>query len=160
MSEHLATVSWRRDGAPFIDRKFSRAHRWSFDGGLEVPASSSPHAVRPPISDPAAVDPEEAFVAALSSCHMLWFLALASTRGFVVDDYRDDAMGTLARDAAGKLSMTVVTLRPAVSFVGREPSEAELDALHHEAHEHCFIAQSVKSNVRVEPRPVRAQGAE
>jgi organic hydroperoxide reductase OsmC/OhrA len=151
MSRHTATISWRRDGAPFTDLKYSRAHRWAFDGGLEVPGSSSPHSVRAPMSDPAAVDPEEAFVAALSSCHMLWFLAIAAGRGFVVDEYRDEAVGVLARDAAGKMAMTTVTLRPVISFAGEpRPSDDEIDAMHHEAHETCFIASSVKTDVRVE----------
>jgi organic hydroperoxide reductase OsmC/OhrA len=150
MSEHTATITWRRDGAPFTDRKYSRAHRWAFDGGLEVPGSSSPHNVRVPLSDPAAVDPEEAFVASLSSCHMLWFLDIAARRGFVVDSYEDAAVGVLGKDAAGKLAMTTVTLRPVVTFAGeRRPTEAELDAMHHEAHEVCFIASSVKTDVRV-----------
>jgi organic hydroperoxide reductase OsmC/OhrA len=153
MSEHVARVAWRRDGAVFTDQKYSRAHRWRFDGGLEVPASSSPHSVRPPLSDVSAVDPEEAFVAALSSCHMLWFLALAAGRGFVVDAYEDDAAGVLARDAGGKTAMTEVTLRPSVTFGGdRPPTREELDALHHEAHERCYIASSVKTVVRVEAR--------
>lgn len=153
MSEHVATITWRRNGAAFTDQKYSRAHRWRFDGGLEVPASSSPDSVRPPMSDLSAVDPEEAFVAALSSCHMLWFLAIAAGRGFVVDSYDDDAAGILARDAAGKKSITEVTLRPAVTFAGeRRPTAEELDALHHEAHERCYIASSIKSAVRVEAR--------
>lgn len=153
MSNHTATITWRRDGAPFLDRKYSRVHRWKFDGGLEVPGSSSPAAVKLPLSDPAAVDPEEAFVASLSSCHMLWFLDIAARRGFVVDSYDDEAIGVLARDAAGKMSMTVVTLRPLVTFAGeRLPTDAELDSLHHDAHHECFIASSVKSDVRVESR--------
>lgn len=153
MSEYTATVSWNRDGAAFLDSRYSRAHRWRFDGGLEVPASSAPTSVRPPLSDPSAVDPEEAFVAALSSCHMLWFLAIAAKRGFLVDSYQDEAIGVMARDSAGKLAMTVVTLRPRVEFSGeRMPGPADIDAMHHEAHEACYIASSVKSDVRVEPR--------
>jgi len=153
MSNHTAAVTWQRDGAVFLDKKYSRAHRWRFDGGLEVPGSSSPHSVRAPLSDPSAVDPEEAFVAALSSCHMLWFLALAAHGGFVVDRYDDEAAGVLAKDAAGKLSMTVVTLRPRVQFSGeRRPTRDDVDALHHKAHEECYIASSVKTDVRVEPR--------
>lgn len=149
MAEHTATISWRRDGAPFTDRKYSRAHRWKFDGGLEVPGSSSPHSVRVPMSDPAAVDPEEAFVAALSSCHMLWFLAIAAARGFVVDSYEDSAVGVLSRSPAGKMAMTSVTLRPVIVFEGRQPSGDEIDAMHHEAHEECYIASSVTAEIHV-----------
>jgi organic hydroperoxide reductase OsmC/OhrA len=152
MSSYTATVSWQRNGAAFTDNKYSRAHDWKFDGGAVVRGSSSPHAVRVPYSDESAVDPEEAFVAALSSCHMLWFLSLAARRGFVVDSYEDQAVGTLAKNDAGKLAMSVVTLRPKVVFVGRQPAPAELDSLHHAAHEECFIASSVKSDVRCEPQ--------
>ncbi|HWM86029.1 MAG TPA: OsmC family protein [Kofleriaceae bacterium] len=150
MSEHTAVVAWRREGAPFTDLKYSRAHSWAFDGGLEVRASSSPHSVRPPMSDPAAVDPEEAFVAALSSCHMLWFLSIAAKRGFVVDSYEDRAVGVLSRDPAGKMAITSVTLRPVVIFAGeKRPGDDELDTMHHEAHEECYIASSVVTDVRV-----------
>src|SRR6188474_2242754 len=112
MSTYSALITWERNGAAFIDNRYSRRHRWSFDGGVEVPASSSPHVVPLPLSVAAAVDPEEAFVAALASCHMLWFLSIAAKRGFVVESYRDEAVGVMAKNAAGKLSMTVVTLRP------------------------------------------------
>lgn len=152
MSEHRATVEWDRDGARFTDNRYSRGHRWRFDGGVEVPASASPHVVPSPMSVAAAVDPEEAFVASLSSCHMLWFLSLAAKQGFVVDDYRDEAVGLMARDAGGRLAMTQVTLHPAVRYGGeKRPSPAEEDALHHAAHEACFIANSVKSAVTCEP---------
>jgi organic hydroperoxide reductase OsmC/OhrA len=157
MAEYRSTVEWSRGGAAFTDHRYSRGHRWMFDGGVEVPASSSPHAVPVPLSVEAAVDPEEAFVASLSSCHMLWFLALAARRGFVVDSYRDDAVGVMAKDEGGKLAMTVVTLRPDVRFSGeRQPSAEELDALHHQAHEECYIARSVKTDVRCEPAGVPA----
>ena len=152
MSEYQATVHWQRGEQPFTDRRYSRRHLMHFDGGAVVPGSSSPHSVRVPYSDPAAVDPEEAFVAALSSCHMLWFLDIACRAGWVVDDYRDEAVGVMAADADGRMAMTVVTLRPAVRFAGeRLPDAAELQRLHHEAHEACFIAHSVKSDVRCEP---------
>jgi organic hydroperoxide reductase OsmC/OhrA len=152
MAEHRAVILWRRGGAAFTDNRYSRGHVWRFDGGVEVPASSSPHVVPPPMSVAAAVDPEEAFVAALSSCHMLWFLFLAAERGFVVESYRDEAVGTLARDAAGKLAMTRVTLRPTVLFAGgHPPGRDDFEAMHHEAHERCFIASSVKTDVRCEP---------
>lgn len=154
MAEHTATITWRRDGAAFTDRKYSRAHRWKFDGGLEVPGSSSPHSVRVPLSDPAAVDPEEAFVASVSSCHMLWFLDIAARRGFVVDSYEDAAVGVLSKNAAGKMAMTRVTLRPSIVFEGRQPTGDELDALHHEAHEECYIAHSTTAEITVAPAPV------
>jgi len=152
MSNYTASVCWQRKDANFLDQRYSRAHEWRFDGGVVVPASSSPQVVRPPLSDPNAVDPEEALVASLSSCHMLWFLSLAAKRGFVVDSYRDDAEGTMGRNEAGKLAMTRVVLRPAVVF-SREsvPSAAEIQALHHEAHEECYIASSVKSEVTIVP---------
>jgi organic hydroperoxide reductase OsmC/OhrA len=152
VARYTAIVAWERDGAAFTDNRYSRRHRWSFDGGVEVSGSSSPHVVPLPMSDPAAVDPEEAFVASLSSCHMLTFLYIACRRGFVVDGYRDEAEGVMSRDGAGKLAMTTVTLRPRVAFGGdRRPSPEELALMHHEAHEECFIASSVKTDVRCEP---------
>ena len=151
-SQHVASVIWRRGDQPFVHRRYSRRHEWHFDGGAVVAGSSSPHAGRVPFSDPSAVDPEEAFVASLSSCHMLWFLDLACRAGWQVDDYRDDAVGELDRDADGRAAMTVVTLRPAVRFGGeRRPDDAEVQRLHHAAHRECFIANSVKSDVRCEP---------
>ncbi|MGV3724209.1 MAG: OsmC family protein [Actinomycetota bacterium] len=153
MSTHTATITWRRDAAaPFTDNRYSRAHTWSFDGGAEVLGSSSPDSVPAPLSDPAGVDPEEAFVAALSSCHMLWFLSLAARRRWVVDSYVDTAEGVLGKDGDGKTAITRVTLRPVTCFAGAAPNEEELAALHHQAHERCFIANSVKSEVRCEPR--------
>jgi organic hydroperoxide reductase OsmC/OhrA len=152
MSEYRVEVLWRRDGAAFTDNRYSRGHRWRFDGGVEVPASSSPHVVPLPWSVATAVDPEEAFVASLSSCHMLWFLSIAARRGFVVDDYRDEAVGLMAKNADGRLAMTEVTLRPRVRYGGeRRPTDDEAAAMHHEAHEACFIANSVKTDVRCEP---------
>lgn len=151
MSTYTATIAWQRAGQAFSDRRYSRAHQWQFDG-LSVPGSSSPQVVPLPMSDAAAVDPEEAFVGSLSSCHLLWFLDLACRAGWVVDDYRDAATGVLAKDAQGRLAMTVVTLRPAVRFVGdRQPDAAEIHRLHHAAHEACFIANSVRTDVRCEP---------
>jgi organic hydroperoxide reductase OsmC/OhrA len=136
----------------FTDNRYSRGHRWLFDGGVEVPASSSPHSVPLPLSVAAAVDPEEAFVAALSSCHMLWFLSIAARKGFVVEDYRDDATGTMGKNSKGKTVVETVTLRPRVSFgVAKQPTFAELTALHHEAHETCYIANSVTTVVTCEP---------
>jgi organic hydroperoxide reductase OsmC/OhrA len=151
MNQHTATVTWSRGDAPFTDVRYSRGHTWHFDGGIDVPASSSPHNVRLPFSVEAAVDPEEAFVAALSSCHLLSFLYVAAKRGFVVDAYRDEAAGVLAKDDRGKMSMTVVTLKPVVTFAGSVPSEDEHAAMHHKAHEDCFIASSVRTDVRCEP---------
>jgi organic hydroperoxide reductase OsmC/OhrA len=152
MSTHQATILWQREaGAAFIDNRYSRAHAWRFDGGAEVRASSSPAVVPLPLSDPAGVDPEEAFVASLSSCHLLWFLSLAAADGWCVDAYEDAASGLLGRDTAGRLAMTLVTLRPRVRFAGAQPSPAQVEALHHRAHEACFIASSVRSEVRCEP---------
>jgi organic hydroperoxide reductase OsmC/OhrA len=152
MSEYSAVIQWNRDGAAFSDNRYSRGHRWLFDGGVEVPASASPKVVPLPLSVAAAVDPEEAFVVSLSSCHMLWFLNIAATRGFVVDSYRDEAVGVVGKDAAGKLAMTRVTLRPEVQFgAATRPAASEVAAMHHEAHEKCFIASSVKTEVRCEP---------
>jgi organic hydroperoxide reductase OsmC/OhrA len=152
MSHYQAVIEWTRDGARFTDNRYSRGHRWRFDGGIEVPASASPQVVPLPMSVAAAVDPEEAFVASLSSCHMLFFLALAAKQGFVVDDYRDEAVGVMAQDAGGKLAMTQVTLHPLVRYGGeKRPAAAEEDALHHAAHEECFIARSVRTVVNCEP---------
>ena len=152
MHEYKATILWTRDGAVFSDKRYSRAHRWIFDGGVEVPASSSPHVVPLPMSVENAVDPEEAFVASLSSCHMLTFLYLASKRGFVVESYRDEAIGIMEKNAEGKLAITRVTLRPDVRFVGdRVPDREEIAEMNHQAHEECFIASSVKTDVRCEP---------
>ena len=154
MAQHSSTILWQRDdNAAYVDHRYSRRHTWSFDGGAVVPGSSSPHVVPEPFSDAAAVDPEEAFVASLSSCHMLWFLSLAAKAGWVVDDYRDEPLGVMARNAAGRMAMTLVTLRPAVHFGGaRSPSREELMQLHDRAHHHCYIANSVTTEVRVEPR--------
>jgi organic hydroperoxide reductase OsmC/OhrA len=152
MSEYRIEVLWSRGEERFTDRRYSRRHRLRFDGGAEWAGSSSPHVVPLPMSDASAVDPEEAFVASLSSCHMLWFLDIASRRGFVVDRYHDEAVGTMAKNVEGRLAMTVVTLRPRVAFAGEAgPDRAMHEAMHHEAHEECFIANSVKTEVRCEP---------
>jgi organic hydroperoxide reductase OsmC/OhrA len=151
MSDYTARVEWQRDEPEaFTDQRYHRRHRLLFDGGAEVPGSSSPSVV-PRYSDAAAVDPEEMFVASLASCHMLWFLSLAAQAGYRVDRYTDDATGTMARNAEGRLAMTLVTLRPRVTFDGAAPDAAALHALHHRAHEECFIANSVKTEVRCEP---------
>lgn len=153
MATHTASVLWERGEQRFLDNRYSRAHVLRFDGGTEVPASSSPHEVRVPFSDPRGVDPEEGFVASLASCHMLWFLSVAVEEGFRVDRYLDDAEGLMETNADGKRAITRVTLRPAVEFSGeKRPTPEELARLHHRAHEECFIASSVKSEVRCEPR--------
>lgn len=150
--EYTSKIVWERNGAIFSDNRYSRKHLWQFDGGLDVPASSSPHVVPVPMSDATAVDPEEAFVASLASCHMLWFLALAGKRRLIVDSYVDNAVGVLAKNSDGKLAMTLVTLRPKVKFSGEtQPSDEDIQHLHHRAHEECFIALSVKTDVRCEP---------
>ncbi len=150
---HTATIFWERGDELFVDRRYSRRHVIRFDGGAEVPGSSSPAVVKEPFSDPRAVDPEELFVASISSCHMLWFLDLACRGGFRVDRYEDAAEGVMEKDALGKLAITRVTLRPAVRFSGEKmPTREEHEALHHEAHAQCFIASSVKTDVRCEPR--------
>jgi organic hydroperoxide reductase OsmC/OhrA len=155
MAEYRAAIEWDRGSAPFLDNRYSRGHIWEFDGGIRVPASSSPHSVPLPSSVEEAVDPEEAFVAALSSCHMLWFLSLAVKRGYVVDRYRDFASGTLGRNGEGKLAMLVVTLRPSVVFGGEQrPNGPDVALLHHEAHSLCYIANSVKTEIRCEPDSV------
>ena len=152
MSEYTAQIRWSRQGQQFRENRYSRAHVWIFDGGTEVPASSSPLHVPLPFSNAAAVDPEEAFVASLSSCHMLWFLFLAAKRGFVVDSYVDHAVGVMAKNDSGRLAMTRVTLRPEVAFSGNpKPTREDLASLHESAHDQCFIANSVKSDVRCEP---------
>ena len=150
--EYRATVKWKRaDGAAFTDQRYSRGHAWSFDGGITVPASSSPLSVRLPYSVAEAVDPEEALVAALSSCHMLTFLYVAAKQGFVVDAYEDSAVGEMTKNAAGKMWVSKITLNPAIVFAGdKRPSAAQLDALHHLAHDECYIANSVKSEVVVQ----------
>lgn len=152
MSHYTAEVLWLRGEQNFLDNRYSRKHVLRFDGGLEVPGSSSPHVVSLPMSDASAVDPEEAFIASLSSCHMLWFLSIAAKQKFCIDRYFDVAVGVMEKNAEGKMSMTVVTLRPEVHFSGeRMPTREQISQLHHEAHEQCFIANSVKTEVRCEP---------
>ena len=152
MSEYTAQIAWQRDGQRFTDRRYRRAHEWRFDGGAVVAGSSSPQVVAVPMSDASAVDPEEAFVASLASCHMLWFLDIACRAGWVVDDYCDDASGLLAADERGRLAMTCVTLRPRVCFGGdHRPDAAQIRRLHDDAHKACFIANSVKTELRCEP---------
>ncbi|MDD5037404.1 MAG: OsmC family protein [Methylococcaceae bacterium] len=152
MAQHKVEILWERGEQDFLDGHYSRRHRLRFDGGIEVPGSASPHIVPVPLSDPAAVDPEEAFVASLSSCHMLWFLAIAAERGYRIDRYCDEAVGVLKKNAEGRLAMTQVTLRPRVDFSGDlRPDREEIERMHHEAHEECFIANSVRTEVFCEP---------
>lgn len=154
MAHYTAEALWERgEHQPFTDRRYSRAHVLRFDGGIEVPASSSPQIVPVPMSLEAAVDPEEAFIAALSSCHMLWFLDIAARAGYCVERYHDQAEGVMSRNAEGKMAMTRVTLRPQVIFGGEtRPGAEEIGAMHHRAHEECFIANSVRADVVVEGR--------
>jgi organic hydroperoxide reductase OsmC/OhrA len=148
MAVHTATIEWVRNDSKFTDNRYSRVHTWRFDGGLAVPASSSPHVVRVPLSNPANVDPEEAFVAALSSCHMLWFLNLAAMKGYVVDTYTDHAQGFMEQNASGKEWVSRVVLRPRIVFSGAKvPNDADVEGLHHEAHAECYLANSVKTSV-------------
>jgi organic hydroperoxide reductase OsmC/OhrA len=152
MSEHSATIEWHRATPDFSYRTYDRSHVWRFESGVEVPARASPANIPPTAPKAPGVDPEEGFVAAISSCHMLWFLHVACTRKFTVDRYSDHATGVLEKDRAGKMSVTRVTLRPAVVFSGTRPTAEQLAELHEEAHEQCFIANSVKTEITIEPR--------
>ena len=144
MSQHSAAITWKRNGADF-GTEYDRSHEWAFDGGVTVPASSAPAF----FGDPSRVDPEEAFVASISSCHMLWFLALAAKAGFVIDEYVDHAVGTMGRDDTGVTWITGVELRPAISWSGPTPDSAAIEDLHHRAHQRCFIANSVRSVITI-----------
>lgn len=151
MSQHLATVQWQRNGVTFTDNQYSREHIWRFDGGVAIAASASPHNVREPYANPACVDPEEAFVASLSSCHMLWFLAIAAKQKFVVERYLDRAVGILEKDEAGNLAITQVRLRPEIMFTGDDqPTDRQVEEMHEAAHDRCFLANSVKTKIVVE----------
>lgn len=149
MTDYPATVEWRSNG-DFREGRYSRAHSWSFDGGAVVPASASPHVVPPPLSDPAGVDPEEALVASVSSCHMLWFLHLARDAGLEVAAYRDEALGTMGKDDRGRMAMTRIVLHPEIDFAGEAPGADAVARLHEEAHERCFIANSLRTQILVE----------
>ncbi len=149
MSEHTATIDWKRETPDFAYETYNRDHDWSFDAGITVRASAAPAYQ----GSESCVDPEEAFVASLSSCHMLTFLALAAKKRYVVDRYLDEAVGVLDKDAGGRLAVTRVTLRPQVTSSGEKtPSPEELRQLHDRAHHACFIANSVKTEVVVEPQ--------
>lgn len=152
MHTYEATITWNRNDQSFVDNRYSRGHTWSFDGGAQVAASSSPLVVPLPMSVAANVDPEEALVAAASSCHMLFFLSIAARRGFVIDRYVDRAFGIMEKNAEGRVAMTRITLRPEIAFGGeRQPTDEELARIHHESHEQCYIANSLKTDIRVEP---------
>ena len=150
MSSHTATIEWTLAGdADFAGGRYSREHSWRFDGGAVVAASPTPAIVPEPYSNPACVDPEEAFVASVASCHMLTFLHVASQRGFTVASYRDDAVGSMTRNDQGAFWISEIVLNPQISFNGAAPTEAQLDDLHADAHEQCFIANSVKTEILV-----------
>ena len=150
MSEHKAKIQWKfSQGGDFLKGTYSREHTWTFDGGVRVPASSSPAAVRVPFSNPANVDPEEAFVASLSSCHMLTYLYVASRKGFEILDYEDDAVGLLTKNERGILWVSSVTLHPRITYGAKTPTREEEDEMHHAAHDQCFVANSVKTDVKV-----------
>ncbi len=152
MSKYTVTVKWQRDGQDFLDDNYSRGHTWEFDGGLSVPASASPQIVPLPKSVAENVDPEEAFIASLSSCHMLFFLAVAAQEGYVIDNYVDSAVGYMARNDQGRRAMTKVVLRPKVVFSGdTQPTAEQIEKIHERSHEQCFIANSVKAKVITEP---------
>jgi organic hydroperoxide reductase OsmC/OhrA len=150
MSEHKAIISWKRVGPGFLMGRYSREHTWSFDGGVTVPASPSPSVVPAPYSNAANVDPEEAFVAAVSSCHMLSYLYLASKEGFQADSYLDEAVGVMTKNEKGVPWVSSVTLHPQIAYSGDKlPTHADEERLHHLAHEQCFIANSIKTEVTV-----------
>lgn len=152
MSEHKAIIHWKLTSPDFLRGRYSREHTWEFDGGAVVQASPAPSVVPAPLSNPAYVDPEEAFVASLSSCHMLTFLFVAGKKGFIVEDYRDEATGVMAKNEKGVPFVSKVILRPAIKWGGeKQPTQEELDSLHHVSHEQCYIANSVITQVTVEP---------
>jgi organic hydroperoxide reductase OsmC/OhrA len=151
MSEYVATIRWQRGDQMFTDNKYSRGHEWAFDGGIMVAASASPDIVPLPMSVAESVDPEEAFVASLSSCHMLFFLDIAARSGFVIDEYTDAAIGRLGKNDEGKTAITNVVLRPNAIYSGeRIPDQGKIEKMHHRAHELCFIANSIKTVVITE----------
>jgi len=149
MSEHQATIAWKRSGPDFRSGRYSREHTWRFDGGAEVPASASPSNVPAPWSNAAGVDPEEAFVASIASCHMLWWLALAAKEGFDVEDYADEAVGTMTPDEAGVPWVSTVVLNPRIRYGAHAATSADEARLHEFAHARCFIANSIKTKIIV-----------
>jgi len=152
MAHYTAEIKWQRGNQDFIGNQYSRKHTVRFDGGIEMPASSSPHVVPLPMSDAAAVDPEEMFVSSLASCHMLWFLSIAAKHQFCVDLYSDNARGVMGKNEHGRIAMTLVTLTPEVTFSGAHlPTFEQIEQMHHEAHEECFIANSVTAKIICKP---------
>ena len=150
MADHRAIISWKLDGGDFLRGKYSREHTWSFDGGVTVPASPSPSVIPHPYSNPASVDPEEAYVASISSCHMLTYLYVASKAGFQIESYSDESIGILKKNEKGVPWVSNVTLHPQISYGGeKRPTPEEEAHLHHLAHEQCFIAASIKTEVTV-----------
>ena len=151
MSKYIVAIIWERNGAIFTDNKYNRSHHWEFDGGQVIPASSSPQVVPTPFSDPSVVDPEEAFIASISSCHMLWFLSIAAKRGFIVDHYNDEAEGLMESNEENQLAITNVRLRPHIKYLNKSaPSIEENAKMHHTAHKKCFIANSVRTTIDVD----------
>jgi organic hydroperoxide reductase OsmC/OhrA len=152
MSEYKAIIRWSYDGTDFLKGKYSREHTWTFDGGLTVPASPAPSSVPAPYSNPANVDPEEAFVASVSSCHMLTFVWLASKAGFEVTSYVDEAVGKMSKNERGVPWVSSISLKPQITYTGsKQPTPIEVAELHHQAHEQCYIANSIKTEVKVVP---------
>lgn len=147
MSEHKINLTWERTSEDFTTKTYNREHSVRFSGGSELKVTAAPEYM----GDPSISNPEELMVAALSSCHMLTFLFMAAMKNLVVDHYADDAVGKLGKNAAGKMALTEVVLRPQITFSGTQPDAATLDQLHHKAHENCFIANSVSTEVKVEP---------
>ncbi|HEV7659917.1 MAG TPA: OsmC family protein [Allosphingosinicella sp.] len=149
MSRHVAEIVWTCAGG-FADNSYSRRHEIRFDGGATLVGSSSPFVVPEPMSDPAGVDPEEALAASAAACHMLWFLSLAQAAGLAVASYADKAEAKLGRVGPGKIAITRITLRPRIAFAGAAPDEAALAGLHHEAHERCFIANTLNCEIVID----------
>lgn len=148
MSEHIATIKWQRNQAKFTDNKYSREHLWQFDGGTKIPASSSPQVVPVPHSNPNYIDPEEAFIASIASCHMLWFLAIAANQEFTIESYLDRAVGLMSQNKDGKLAMTQITLSPTIVFSADNlPTTKQVEKMHQEAHQNCFLANSIKTEI-------------
>lgn len=148
MSQHQASIIWQRQNQSFTDGKYSRAHEWHFDGGLCIPASAAPSIVPLPFSIPENIDPEEAFIAAIASCHMLFFLSFAAKAGLIVEEYRDNPVGFLEHDENRKRSITRVVLQPEIRF-SNEPPQIQIEKLHQQSHEVCFIANSIKSHIEI-----------
>jgi organic hydroperoxide reductase OsmC/OhrA len=150
MSQHTATIVWKSESPDFMTGRYSRAHAWRFDGGLTVPASSSPAVVRAPLSNPANIDPEEAYVASISSCHMLTYLHLARLAGFSIESYEDQAVGETVKNERGVPWIATVVLAPRIVYgADKRPTPEEEDRLHHQAHEQCFVSQSIRTEVTV-----------